>query len=47
MVQTENNAEHKAPLVELTSPIRTTSDKLTFELNIRTLRDLTQLIGPY
>ena len=47
MVQTENKSEHKTPLVEHTSPIRTTSDKLSSILNNRTLRDITQLLNPY
>ena len=47
MLQTENKAKQKPPLVEHTSPIRTTSDKLASILNDRTLRDLTQLLDPY
>ena len=44
MVQIEHKAEHKPPLDEHTSPIRTTSDKLSSILNNRTLRDITQLL---
>ena len=47
MVQTENKSEHKPPLLEHTSPIRTTFDKLSSILNSRTLRDITQLLDPY
>ena len=46
MVQTENKSQHKPPLIEHTSPIRTTSEKLSSILNIRTLPDITQLLDP-
>ena len=46
MVQTENKSQHKIPLMEHTSPIRTTSEKLSYTLNNRTLRDITQLLDP-
>ena len=47
VVKTENKAEHKPPIVEHTSPIGTTSDKLASVLNNRTLCDLTRLLDPY
>ena len=46
MIQTENKSEQKPPLVEHTTPIGTTSDKLFSLLNNRTLRDITQLVNP-
>ena len=46
MVQTENKSEHKPPHVDHTSPIRTTSEKLSSIVNNRTLGDITQLLDP-
>ena len=46
MVESGNKAEKK-PIVEHTSPIGNTSDKLASILNNRTLRDLTQLLYPF
>ena len=46
MVQTENKSEHKPPVLQQKSLIRTTSDKLSSILNSRTLRDIKQLIDP-
>ena len=43
MVQAEHKTEHKSH----TSPIRNTPDKLSFVLNSRTLRDITNLLDPY
>ena len=43
MVQAEQKSEHKIPL----SPIKKTPDKLSFVLNNRTLRDITNLLDPY
>ena len=47
MVQTEHKAEQKPPLIEHTSPIRNTSEKLSSMFNNRTLRDITHLLDPY
>ena len=43
MVQAEQKTEHKSH----TSPIKNTHDKLSSVLNIRTLRDITNLLEPY
>ena len=47
LVQTEHKAEHKPPPIEPTSHIRSTSEKLSSVLGIRTLRDMTHLLDPY
>ena len=47
MVKLENEAEHKPPPIEHTSPIRNTPEKLSSVFNIRTLRDITHLLDPY
>ena len=47
MVQTEHKAEHKPPLIEHTSPVRNTPEKLSSVHNNRTLRDKTHLLDPY
>ena len=47
MVQTEQKAEHKPPLIEHTSPIRNTPEKLSSVLNIRTIKDITHLLDTY
>ena len=46
MVQQDTKIEQKQP-TEQTSPIRTTSDKLTSVLNTRIIRDITHLLDPY
>ena len=43
MVQAEQKTEHKPH----SSPMKITPDKLSFVLNNRTLRDITNLLDPY
>ena len=47
MIQTEQKAEHKPPLIEHTSYIRNTSEQLSSVFNKSTLRDITHLLDPY
>ena len=47
MVQIEQKAEHEPPLIEHTSPIRNTPEKLSSVLNNRTIYDKTHQVDPY
>ena len=47
MVQTEQKTEHKPPPTEHTSPIRNITEKFSYVLSNRTLRETNHLLEPY